>query len=288
MLLAKLYLNSEVYTGTARWTEALTAAQAVIAGPHSLDDDYQDMFLADNQTSPELIFVVTQDWLRTKTWGGMTFLVHASCGGNMSAAVSGIDGCWWGLRLKPEAFNRYEVGDGRNDFFYTTDPAHTVDITSIGDWFKGIPAPKFRNVTQGGVPGSHPTHVDTDFPMFRLSDAYLMYAEAHLRGGGGSLAQATAYVNDLRERAFGNTDGNIAEAELTLDFILDERGRELLWEGHRRTDLVRFGLFTGGDYIWSWKGGVQAGLATEPFRDLYPLPANELIANPNLQQNPGY
>jgi hypothetical protein len=288
MLLAKLYLNSEVYTGTARWTEALTAAQAVIAGPYSLDDDYQDMFLADNHTSPELIFVVTQDGLRTKTWGGMTFLVHASCGGNMSAAVSGIDGCWWGLRLKPEAFNRYEDGDGRNDSFYTTDPAHTVDITSIGDWFKGIPAPKFRNVTEGGFPGSHPTHVDTDFPMFRLSDAYLMYAEAHLRGGGGSLAQATAYVNDLRERAFGGTSGNITEGELTLDFILDERGRELLWEGHRRTDLVRFGLFTGGDYIWSWKGGVQAGLATEPFRDLYPLPANELIANPNLQQNPGY
>jgi hypothetical protein len=95
-------------------------------------------------------------------------------------------------------------------------------------------------------------------------------------------------VNALRTRAFGGTAGNITQAELTLDFILEERGRELLWEGHRRTDLVRYGRFTGGTYIWAWKGGTVAGGATEAFRDLYPLPANELVANPNLTQNPGY
>ena len=76
--------------------------------------------------------------------------------------------------------------------------------------------------------------------------------------------------------------------QLTLDFILDERGRELLCEAHRRTDLVRYGLFTGGDYLWAWKGGAAAGAATETFRDLYPLPASELTTNPNLTQNPGY
>ena len=95
-------------------------------------------------------------------------------------------------------------------------------------------------------------------------------------------------MNALRQRAYGGTSGNITDAELTLDFILDERGRELLWEAHRRTDLVRFGLFTGGDYLWAWKGGVAAGTATESFRDLYPLPASELTTNPNLTQNPGY
>jgi hypothetical protein len=121
--------------------------------------------------------------------------------------------------------------------------------------------------------------------VFRLADAYLVYAEAVLRGGGGSGPQALAYVNALRQRA---GVAAITDAELTLDFILAERGRELLWEAHRRTDLIRYGLFTGGAYIWSWKGGAPGGTATESFRDLYPLPESELVANPNLTQNPGY
>ena len=90
--------------------------------------------------------------------------------------------------------------------------------------------------------------------MFRLADAYLIYAEAQLRGGGGDRAQALAYVNALRQRAYGDASGNITDGDLTLDFILDERGRELLWEAHRRTDLVRYGLFTGGDYLWAVEG----------------------------------
>jgi len=287
MLLAKVYLNAGVYTGTPQYGPALAAVQAVIAGPYTLDPNYQDMFLADNQTSPEIIFAVTQDGLRTQTWGGMTFLVHASCGGNMNANTSGIDGCWWGLRLKPEAYGRYAAGDRRDDFFFT-DASQSVAVGSIGDWFAGIPAPKYKNVTSGGAAGSHPTHVDTDFPMFRLADAYLIYAEAWRRGGGGDSATAYGYVNALRQRAYGDASGDVAPGALTVDFILDERGRELLWEGHRRTDLVRYGLFTGGTYLWAWKGGQQAGISTDGFRDLYPLPANELVANPNLTQNPGY
>lgn len=286
MLLAKLYLNSAVYTGTERWSDARAAIEAVIASSVSLDPNYRDIFLADNHTSPEMIFPVPQDGLRTQTWGGMTFLVHASVGGNMNAAEYGIDGGWWGTRLKQQAYDLFEPGDGRASYFVTA--GHSVAVTSIGDFFTGVPAPKFSNVTSTGQPGSHATHVDTDFPMFRLADAYLMYAEAVVRGGGGSRAQALEYVNDLRERAFGNSSGNITDAELTLDFLLAERGRELLWEAHRRTDLVRFGKFTGGDYIWAWKGGVQAGTSTQPFRDLYPIPASELVANPNLVQNPGY
>ena len=119
MLLAKLYLNSAVYTGTARYTDALTAAQAVISGGYTLDASYQHLFLADNNTSPELVFVVTQDGLKTQTWGGMTFLIHASCGGNMNATLYGIDGCWWGLRLKPEAYNRFASNDPRRSYFHT-------------------------------------------------------------------------------------------------------------------------------------------------------------------------
>jgi hypothetical protein len=216
----------------------------------------------------------------------MTFLVHASCGGSMDASAYGIDGCWWGLRLKPQAYNRFDPSDPRGGFFYTSGQA--VAVNSIGNFNDGIAAPKFSNRTSSGAAGSHPTHVDTDFPMFRLGDAYLMYAEAVLRGGGGSRAQALAYVNALRQRAYGNTSADITDPELTLDFILDERGRELLWEGHRRTDLVRYGRFTGGTYIWAWKGGTAAGTATAAHLNLYPLPANELVANPNLQQNTGY
>jgi hypothetical protein len=286
MLLAKLYLNAGVYTGTPNYASVLTALQPVLSGPYTLNPVYRNNFLADNNKSPETIFAVTQDGLKTQTWGGMTFLVHASCGADMNASNYGIDGCWWGIRMKPEAYRRYPAGDGRTSYFFTTN--QRVEVNSIGDFQAGIAAPKFSNKTSTGAAGSHPTHVDTDFPVFRLADAYLMYAEAVVRGGGGTRAQALAYVNALRLRAYGNASGNITDAQMTLSFLLDERGRELLWEGHRRTDLIRYGLFTGGGYIWSWKGGSQAGGSTDAFRDLYPLPANELVANPNLKQNPGY
>jgi len=286
MLLAHVYLNSAVYTGTPQDAQALAAAQGVIAGPFTLDPSYRHLFQADNKTSPEIIFPIIQDGLRTQTWGGATFLVHASCGGSMNPADLGIDGCWWGLRLKPEAYNRFAPGDPRAAYFWTD--GQTVDIAAISNFTNGVAAPKFMNKTSAGTAGSNATHPDTDFPLFRLGDAYLIYAEAHLRGGGGDRTQALAYVNALRQRAYGNTSGDITDPELTLQFILDERGRELLWEAHRRTDLIRFGLFTGGDYVWAWKGGAPAGTATETFRDLYPLPASELTANPNLTQNPGY
>jgi hypothetical protein len=286
MLLAKLYMNAEVYIGTPRYSDAMTALAQVIATPFSLDPNYQHIFLADNKTSPEIIFPIIQDGIRTRTWGGMTFLVHAACGGSMSNTTYGIDGCWWGLRVRPETYNRFPAADGRGSFFYTA--GQTVAINSISNFTDGIAAPKYQNVTSGGNAGSNSTHVDTDFPLFRLGDAYLMYAEAFLRGGGGDVTTAVGYVNALRQRAYGNTSGNITNPELTLQFVLDERNRELLWEGHRRTDLIRFGQYTGGSYLWAWKGGVQAGTTVDVHLNLYPIPQAQLAANPNLQQNPGY
>lgn len=286
MLLAKLYLNSQVYSGTARNNEALTAAQEVINSGYTLDTNWRRMFMADNHNSPEIIFAVTQDGQHTQTWGGTTFLVHAAVGGSMNAADYGIDGGWWGIRMKPQTTRLFEAGDQRASFFYY--PDQTVEMTrKVDNWNEGIPAPKFTNKTSTGANGSHSTHPDTDFPMFRLSDAYLMYAEAAVRTNTNR-AQALSYINALRTRAFGNTTHNITDAQMTLPFILDERGRELMWEAHRRTDLVRFGLFTGPTYLWTWKGDVLAGRSTEDYRNLYPIPANELVANPNLTQNPGY
>jgi hypothetical protein len=289
MVLAKLFLNAQVYTGTARYADARAAAEAVIAAGYTLDPNFRHIFTADNHESPEIIFAAPQDGERSRTWGGLTYIIHASVGGSMDADDYGIDGGWWGLRLRPETVDRYEGGVGgpdlRTSFFHTA--GQRKDIASIGDFTHGYAAPKFTNVTFEGQAGSHPTFPDTDFPMFRLADAYLIYAEAVLRGGGGNRATALNYVNLLRRRAYGGATGVFTDAQLTLDFILDERSRELLWEAHRRQDLIRFDRFTDAT-TWAWKGGINVGRVTDSFRDLYPIPSAELVANPNIRQNAGY
>lgn len=285
MLLAKLYLNAGVYTGTPNYAGAATEAAAVISGGYSLPANFRSNFTADNNASPELVFVAAQDGKSTQTWGGMTFLIHAGCGGSMSASSYGIDYCWGGYRMKQQTYRRFAAGDTRAAFFYTA--GQTDSVSDRGDFTKGIAAPKFTNLKANGDTAQAKGMVDTDFPIFRLADAYLIYAEANIRGGGGSAASALTYLNAVRQRAYGNTTANFA-ALPPVDTILAERGRELMFEASRRTDLIRFGLFTGGTYVWAWKGGTPGGQALPLYRDLYPLPANELIANPNLQQNQGY
>lgn len=290
MLLATLYLNAGVYTGSERATDARAAAERVILpGGYQIDPVFQNMFLADNNTSPEIIFSIPSDGLRQQSYGGMTTIIHASVGGQMNATRDfGLNGGWWGIRTRPEhvaLFGGANTEDDRSKVLFT--PGQNLNIGNVGNFNDGYGAPKYRNVTSTGAPGSHQEFVDTDFPMFRLAGAYLIYAEAVLRGGGGTRAQALTYVNALRQRAYGDASGNITDGQLTLDFIRDERGRELFWEAHRRTDLVRFNRFTANG-IWQWKGGTAAGRVTESFRDLFPLPSSELLANPNLSQNPGY
>jgi hypothetical protein len=287
MLLAEVYLNAGVYTGTTHYDLALNAASTVIGTAGlSINTVFRNNFTSDNNLSPELIFAAAEDGTHTQTWGGMTFLVHAGCGGSMSAATYGMDYCWGGYRLKQQAYRLFSAGDSRAAFFYTT--GQTDSVIAIGNFNNGIAAPKFTNLTSTGGPGSQQTMIDTDFPIFRLAEAYLIYAEAQVRGGGGSQATAVGYFNALRQRAFGDATHNVTAGQMTLDTILAERGRELLFEARRRTDLVRFGKFVNASYLWAWKGGTAGGTALAAGRDLYPLPANELIANPNLTQNPGY
>lgn len=290
MLLAKLYLNAEVYVGQNKYTEALTYVNKVInSGAYSLKANFQDNFRADNNTSPEIIFAIPFDGLKTQTWGGMTFLINASLGGAMNTRDFGMSDGWWGTRTTSAIVDLFPDATGAIDeraIFFTKDK--TKEITNISDYNSGFSAPKFINKTSTGADGQNGTHPDTDFPLFRLADAYLMYAEAVLRGGaGGDLNTALGYINQLRERAYNNTNGNINTTQLTLDFVLDERARELMWEGHRRTDLIRFNQFTENG-IWPWKGNTAAGKTTAKFRDLYPIPSTELISNPNLKQNTGY
>ena len=289
-LLSRLYLNAEVYTGTAKYTEAVTYANKVIATSYSLIPNWRNLFLADNNATgnSEIIFPVTFDGGKSRTWGGTTYLVHAPIVGSMSASTHGVDFGWGGIRTTKQFVQKFAgpAGDSRMNF-YTS--GQNLDINDIGVATDGYGIVKFRNVTSTGGNGSNPTWVDTDFPMFRLPEIYLNYAEAVLRGGsGGNLTTAVNYINLLRQRAYGNATGNITEPQLTLQFILDERAKELHWEGVRRTDLIRYGQFTEGTYLWAWKGNTLNGQAVGNYRKLYPVPAADLTANPNLSQNPGY
>nr|WP_235898275.1 RagB/SusD family nutrient uptake outer membrane protein [Winogradskyella ouciana] len=294
MLLAKIYLNAEVYTGTPRYADVITYTNNIIGAGYSIPDiPYFHSFLADNDSNgaqDEVIFTIPFDGQRTQAFGGMTFLTHAPVGGSMDPSDFGINGGWFGIRTTPTFVEQFpgeeNSADGR-ELLYTD--GQSKDIMSVATFTDGFAVAKYRNVDVNGNPGSDTTgdHTDIDFPMFRLADAYLMYAEAFLRGGGGSASTAVGYINELRERAYGDTSGNISEADLTLDFIIDERSRELYWEAHRRTDLIRFDQFSDNG-VWQWKGGVQSGTTTESFRDLMPLPATDLGINTNLEQNPGY
>lgn len=286
-LLAKLYLNAEVYVGEQYYSKAAEYADKVIeSGAYTLDDNYKNLFLADNHTADGIIFPITFDGEKTKTYGGTNFIVHAAVGGDMSATAFGIDGGWDGHRVTPQFVNLFDQDNDRRAMFYTE--GQTLEVADITDFSNGYAVTKWKNITSSGQPGKVPEFVDIDFPLFRLADVYLMYAEAVVRGGEGSSAKAVDLVNRIRQRAYGNNTADITSAELTTDFILDERARELYWEGHRRTDLIRYGYYTTADYVWAWKGNIQEGTATQDFYRLYPLPASDVNSNTNLTQNPGY
>jgi hypothetical protein len=193
-------------------------------------------------------------------------------------------GGWGGLRTTKSFVGLFPTdgSDKRGRFF--TD-GQNLEINDLGAFTDGYAFIKYKNLKSNGAVGNDPggNFVDADIPVYRLADIYLMYAEATLRGGNGNLATALGYVNAIRTRA-----GAAQFSVLTLNNILDERARELSWETTRRTDLIRFNKFTTSEYLWPWKGGVKEGVAVANSRNLYPIPAKDIIANPNLVQNPGY
>jgi hypothetical protein len=492
-LLAKLYQNAQVYTGTERNAECLEYCQKVISAGYTLEPNYRHLFLADNHKSEEVIFPVAFDGIKTRTWGGTTFIIRAGIGGSMLAKDYGVASGWAGTRTTRQMVEKFpqDIGEGgvviarnlgetttypriyvpgahqgwnpsdnfasitspqKNNIFegykyfsddnspflftlipsfsqtlgdnggdgsleingdtirtgeaglyrievnlntgrYTLDrmewgiigPAASGDwdmdidmvwnesekaleanltmspgpfkfranddwVISLGDdagdgiltqdgpdimlekgggyqvllylgkpdysfeiratsfdirgvfhsdgqnldindlslFTEGYAIGKFKNITSEGIQGSDSDHPDTDFPMFRLGDVLLMASEAIIRGNGDK-SLALEYFNRVRTRAYGGaTTGHISESQLNLDMILDERARELYWECHRRTDLIRHGKFSETDYTWQWKGGVMEGKSVESFRDVFPIPSADIGANPNLQQNTGY
>lgn len=295
-LLARMYLNAQVYTGTPKWTEAISYASKVIGASYTLHSDYSQLFMADNdKRTNEIIFAANCDGLRTQAYGNTTFLVHAASGDDHNDF--GVGSGWSGYRATKGLANLFSDLSGATDkrAMFTTSKygtsASQIEIADVSDFGNGLHVNKFKNIRSDGGPVSdiNRDFADIDWPVFRLSEMYLIYAEAVLRGGtGGSATDALNYINQIRTRAYGNASGNITAGTLTLQFILDERGRELYWEGHRRTDLVRYGQLTTGTYLWPWKGGVASGTAVDSKYNIFPIPAANRTANPKLSQNVGY
>ena len=319
-LLAKLYLNSEVYTGVAKYAECKEACEKVMNMGYSLESDYSKLFNADNdKRTNEIIFALPVSAEHTVSWGASTYLV---CGqlsmsnANQNVADFGATSGWSEFRLRPEFVDKFtqadidgdDNGDKRCKFFTN---GQSKDITDMTTETAGYLSEKWSNLKDDGTTASNTgdAGVDTDFPLFRLADVYLMYAECVVRTGddwdnwaGGSDAESDSrkkgaiyWINKVRERAYGidengNPKGqvwkeNFSSKDAFLQFILDERARELYHEGYRRTDLIRFGEFTTSKYIWQWKGGTHDGQAVDSKYNIYPIPNTELTANPNLHND---
>lgn len=280
-------------------------AEKTITSGYTLAPKFKYNFLADNHTSPEIIWPLSFDGVRTKTYGGSTFFVLCQVGGKMMNYVDfGIGGGWGNIRLRPEYSDKFDASDvdfdindvdGNNkgdkrSMLYTHE--HKKEISSLSSKFgEGYAFTKWRNVTKDGKAGSDAAYVDVDYPLLRLSDAYLMAAEAATRvGGAANKTKALGYINEVRDRAYesgsyGSAAGSrITEDKLDLNYILDERSRELT----RRIDLIRYGQFTDGTYHWAWKGNVKEGKAIDKKYNLFPIPESDMTANPNLKGNPDF
>lgn len=304
-LLARMYLNAEVYTGKAMYTECIAACNRILSPStgYALASDYSNIFKADNNTAAgsEIIFPIVFSGVGTETYGGMTYLIASSrAQEDVREDRDGLVEAWGGNRSTQNLVNKFEFADPNNKtantildkrgIFFSDNRSINISTTPINTFLQeGWSVYKFKNVTSTGAPGSNNRRPDTDFPLFRLGDVYLMYAESVVRGGqGGSRATALSYINALRKRGYGNDIHSISDSQMTKEFILDERARELYWEGTRRTDLIRYGLYTGSGYLWAFKGGVASGVAVSETRNVCPIPVSDMAVNQNLKQNPGY
>lgn len=309
MLLSRLYLNAEVYTGTAQWQKAADYAEKVINSSHKLFtagngtySAYQMLFMGDNGengSSVEALLPVLQDGTQTTSWGGTLFLIASTYKAADEEISRGTTETWAGNRARKEFVQKFfpnnncpegttadvvsAAGDDRA-LIYSKN--RQLEIDNVGEFTEGYSVTKFTNIYSDGGTSHSSQFTDTDFFLMRAAEAYLTYAEAtaRLSGGGSTTTQGTAYINELRNRANTSTANSY-----TLDQICDEWSREFYYEGRRRSDLIRFGKFGGtSDYRWQWKGGVKNGVNFDSHYNIFAIPATDLNANPNLTQNPGY
>lgn len=303
LLLSRLYLNAEVYTGTAKWAEAAEYAQKVMHSSYNLAPVYKHLFMADNNGSSvnkanaEIILPILQDGKDTRNYGGSLFLI-ASTQKTDDMPAYGTTEQWAGNRCRPDMIytfitrtnvpNEGETADfirAANDeraLFYGK--GRTLSIENEAMFVDGISCVKFSNLRADGGSTSDSKFTDMDVPLMRLAEAYLTFAEAKVRQNGGPVPEATDALNALRTRAKART-----ETSYTLDDILKEWSREFFFEGRRRSDLIRFNKFGGNTgYEWQWKGGVQNGTTFNTNYNLFPIPNSDIVSNPNLTQNTGY
>jgi len=288
MLLAKLYLNAEVYTGTPQWVKAVDYTTRIIeSGKFSLPADFFSTFSARNQDSPEIILATAFD--RTKRTGFNIQMPVLHYRQQLEFNIGNSP--WNGPCAVPEHYYSFTDDDIRKQMWMVGQRYAADGVTPLMD--DDIPLVLNPEVPALVMPAGADTRVrgaraakyeiqrnnpidqqDNDFVIFRLGDAILMRGEANLRLG--NTAAALADVNIIRERAGVKP---YTAAQLTLDELLAERGREMSWELHRRQDLIRFGKFNNA---WRFKP------ASPAHTRLFPIPPDQIATNPSLKQNPGY
>ena len=319
ILLGRLYLNAEVYTGKARWDDALSYAKKAYENenyklnttgaknPKTGEEysAYQMLFLADNDRNGaqmENVIVGLFDGIKTKSYGGTNFLIQASYSNKdtvMNKRIpSGLNNNWGKcLRLRSSLVNKFfqtttapnaetvkemtsAAGDDRALFYGKGLNNGIEEETTEEKW--GFNCVKFRNVNSDGSENDVIDFCNTDLPVMRYAEAYLTLAEAYARKG--DLGAAKPYIDAIRDRAHATK-----KASYDLDDICDEWAREFWWEGRRRTDLRRFGKYENqSKYTWEWKGGVLEGNLIYKYRGIFPFPVNECSNNKNIKQNDGY
>lgn len=305
-LLARMYLNAEVYTGTPMWQEAKDACEDIFTMGYSLCPEYTDLFRGDNGENPEalneVLFGISYDAEQTQSYGGTSYLTLAALAAtdvSSTQMINGVNNGWGGIRVPYEYVEKYfnvrnadysagtyDVNDKRGRMFYIKGRSESMD-GALYVFLNGWSCLKFNNIPHNMDQDSYlataasKAYSDIDFPMIRLGEIYLIYAEACMNLGQANTALPK--VQDLAARA-----GVTAPTSITQEWLIEERARELMWEGHRRTDLIRYGKFTSSSFLWTYKGGSFSGQGFDDHMKIFAIPASELASNPELHQNPGY
>lgn len=312
-LLAKLYLNSEYYTGVARYPEAVAMADSVQTNTnYFLDAKYRDIFLPNNGPQiNETIFAVPYDQQipgnQFTRFGFYYYLVQAY-GFNVGLSIA--------MSTTPEFYKRFNLaGDFRTKTWlvgpqyypdgnggFTNQPVYysdgTTQIVITPDLVLVPPKPMDIGNTQASQASGvrslkyypDPAIIQAtrlngnDVPVFRLSDILLMKAEAILRGAAPTTVRGVLQTPDYLVNLLRTRSGATTASGVTLDTLLDERARELSWEGWRRNDLIRFGKF---EVEYPLPNDVLS-MNKDVRRRIYPIPITEIKLNGNLVQNPGY
>lgn len=285
---------------------------------------YEQVFMADNdenlQAMKEIILPIRQDGVKTKCYSGSNYLVSStriagmpymgtnngwSCNFARAALVknffSNLEDCPLATEKAPDNSTEADIialdeaagtttkdvqrkaNDDRALFYSGCGGGlRGIEFEQIAGFNSGLSIVKWSNIRTDGAPTSHVEFPDVDIPLIRYAEMFLTRAEAKFRLSGDP-QQARADIEVLRSRAGASTPATITE-----QFIIDEWCREFYMEGRRRSDLNRFGLFTGDKYIWDFKGGVAEGKSVANYFKVYPIPADDIRGNENLSQNEGY